>query len=587
MSLPFLEPESHQVRLADGRSSTTCELTQTWDGHEWSAQLCNRGDETVDVAKIVLFAGEFPYPPDTPLYGEGFQMLSQYDGTLGDVHCFGGYSDADHYRIPQAAGAQTVYSLLLLSPAKGEKALLAFSSCRRFSGAFRLYPKGRFEIVLDAEGLSLASGETWELETLHCAGGDDREALLADLAEQIAAHHPPLSFPTIPTGWCSWYRYYTDVTEEDILCNLSAIVQQQLPLTYVQIDDGYQAAMGDWLLSSARFPSGIDTLLAKIRAMGLEPAIWVAPFIAERDSQVFREHPDWFVRDDQSAPLQSDSVSFGGWRNGPWYCLDGTHPEAQAHLENVFRHMREEWGCSYFKLDANFWGAIHGGHFHDPHATRIEAYRRGMEALLRGAGNAFVLGCNAPMWGSLGLVHGMRVTNDITRSWDAFRDVARELFHRNWQNGRLWINDPDCLVLQDIDSPKYRQNAGIQDYLFHAGALLASGGMVLSGDALCELEPDRLDLLMRMLPPIPTAARFEGDGFRLGRTAIEGGELIFCFNWDDAPLSYTVALSQPSQVTDFWTDAPLGRHNDVIALDDMPARSARVLRCLFDPGEEA
>ena len=36
-------------------------------------------------------------------------------------------------------------------------------------------------------------------------------------------------------------------------------------------------------------------------------------------------------------------------------------------------------GCTYFKLDANFWGAIHGGHFHDPRATRIEAYRRGLE----------------------------------------------------------------------------------------------------------------------------------------------------------------------------------------------------------------
>ena len=50
--------------------------------------------------------------------------------------------------------------------------------------------------------------------------------------------------------------------------------------------------------------------------------------------------------------------------------------------------MRREWGCTYFKLDANFWGAIHGGRFHDPQATRIEAYRRGMQAILRGAGDA-------------------------------------------------------------------------------------------------------------------------------------------------------------------------------------------------------
>ena len=45
--------------------------------------------------------------------------------------------------------------------------------------------------------------------------------------------------------------------------------------------------------------------------------------------------------------------------------------------------MRRDWGCTYFKLDANFWGAMHGGRFHDAHATRVEAYRRGMDAIRR------------------------------------------------------------------------------------------------------------------------------------------------------------------------------------------------------------
>ena len=83
--------------------------------------------------------------------------------------------------------------------------------------------------------------------------------------------------------------------------------------------------------------------------------------------------------------------------------------------------MREEWGCTYFKLDANFWGAMHGGRFHDPRATRIEAYRRGMQAILRGAGDGFILGCNHPIWPSFGLIHGSRSSNDIKRTWDRSR----------------------------------------------------------------------------------------------------------------------------------------------------------------------
>jgi alpha-galactosidase len=80
--------------------------------------------------------------------------------------------------------------------------------------------------------------------------------------------------------------------------------------------------------------------------------------------------------------VPADRVTFGEWRHGPWYALDGTHPEVQRHIENLFRTMRRDWGCAYFKLDANFWGAMHGGFFHDPKATRIEAYRRGIRAIL-------------------------------------------------------------------------------------------------------------------------------------------------------------------------------------------------------------
>jgi hypothetical protein len=68
--------------------------------------------------------------------------------------------------------------------------------------------------------------------------------------------------------------------------------------------------------------------------------------------------------------------------------LDATIPAVQAHLERIFRVMREEWGCTYFKLDANFWGAVQGSRYQDPAATRIENYRRGMEAARHGGHQA-------------------------------------------------------------------------------------------------------------------------------------------------------------------------------------------------------
>lgn len=132
--------------------------------------------------------------------------------------------------------------------------------------------------------------------------------------------------------------------------------------------------------------------------------------------------------------LSAEKVTFQGRRHGPWYALDGTNPAVQKHLESVFRTMRQEWGVTYFKLDANFWGAMHGGRLYDPHATRVEAYWRGMEAALRGAGDGLILGCNHPIWPSFGLIHGSRSSGDIQRAWDV-QKVARQTLNRTGKTG--------------------------------------------------------------------------------------------------------------------------------------------------------
>ena len=84
------------------------------------------------------------------------------------------------------------------------------------------------------------------------------------------------------------------------------------------------------------------------------------------------------------------------------------------------------------------------GRRRNPSGTSVEAYRAGMRAVMEGAGaDSVILGCNAPMWPSIGVCNAMRITGDISRSWPVFKTQARECFLRNWQTGRLWINDPE------------------------------------------------------------------------------------------------------------------------------------------------
>jgi alpha-galactosidase len=519
---------------------------------------------------VVLFDLHLPLPPSTRLYGEGFQMLSQTGGTLAAPADLGNYTDAKHYKMPAPAGAKAMYGIMMLSPSATENHLLAFTSCHRFGGQFYLEGKS-LKVVVDTEDRELKPGETWKLESFTYQSGPDRERLLEALASQLVVNHPPLRFPSPPTGWCSWYCFGPRVTAQQVLDNLDFIAKNIPGLRYVQIDDGYQPAMGDWLETGAAFGGNVQGVLKQIRERGFEPAIWVAPFVAEEKSHVFQQHPNWFVKDSDGKPLRSDRVTFGGWRRGPWYVLDGTHPEVQEHFQTLFRTMKREWGCTYFKLDANFWGAIHGGHFHDPRATRIEAYRRGMKAILSGVEGSFVLGCNHPIWPSLGLIHGSRSSNDIKRTWERIATTARQNLSRNWQNGRLWWNDSDAVVLTG-DLPD-------DEFQFHATAIYASGGMILSGDDLTKISEKKLAMLRKLQPPTGAAARFEDDSFRVGRIDLSTKrQVIALLNWDNASQNMSLRLKHRTRITDLWSDTLVGIHPDQFTVE-MPARSGRLLIC--------
>jgi len=551
-----------------GVSTGRLDVQQHWIGNACRPKITNRGHSSVAVREIVIAEITLRYRPDTALYGESFQMLSQTAGTLAQPADLG-YSELKHYRLAQPEGASAMTGLIAFTPQSEPSVIVAFASCHRFLGRFYL-KRDSLQIVVDTEGLELAPGETWELEELMVADGD-RSRAFATVGERIAAHHPKGLVRPVPTGWCSWYCFGARVTAKQVLDNLDVIAKSIPQLKYIQIDDGYQSAMGDWLETGSAFGGDVRNVLRAIRERGFEPAIWVAPFIAESTSQVFQKHPDWFIQDASGNPLSSDRVTFGGWRHGPWLVLDGTHPEVQQHFEQLFRTMGDEWGCTYFKLDANFWGAMHGGRFHDRKATRIEAYRRGMEAIRRGAGDGFILGCNHPIWPSFGLIDGSRSSGDIKRTWETFSKQARQTLMRNWQNGTLWWNDPDAVLLTG--------NLSDDEFQFHATAVYASGGMVLSGDDLTTIAPARLKMLRKLLPPAGVAARFKDDSLRIGWMQLPEVRMACAFNWNDQPQTLALQLPGHCSLTDFWSGHDLGMHSGEFLLNDTPAHSARLLKC--------
>lgn len=561
--------DSRAIAVMDnGRAApATVKITRTWNGDYCNTRIANTGSTPVRIREVILAQAGKMLAPSTPFYAEGFQMLTQTAGTLEKPENLGNYTDAGHYKIPQPDGYLAVYNLLRLYPAGEPQLLLGFTSCRRFAGKFYLNAD-TIKIAADLENLSLAPGAAFELEELMLLQGQDGNKLLDRFADRIHHYHPRLAFKQPPTGWCSWYCFGPRVTAQNIYDNLDYIKTNVPALKYIQIDDGYQPNMGDWLSVGKSFGGNVQQVLHSIRDKGFEPAIWVAPFICDSNSAVYKQHPDWLVKDANGKPLRSDLVSFGGWRLKPWYVLDGTHPAVQQHLEQLFRTMRQQWGCTYFKLDANFWGAIHGGYFHDKQATRIEAYRRGMAAILKGTGDAFILGCNHPLWPSLGLIHGSRSSMDIKRKWSTFERSGRENLYRAWQNGRLWWNDPDCLVLTG-DMPD-------NEFRFHAALIYATGGMVLSGDDLTKISPERLNVLRRSVPPTAEAAAFEDGKFEVGRMAGPQSKYLVLLNWEEGARSVKAKLDKPYEIVDHWTGKSLGKFSGTYSVN-LEGHDGRVL----------
>ena len=127
------------------------EVSRIWEGNLCRSVVTNRGDQPLRLREIVLFADASNLTPSTTFYGEAYQTLSQTIGTLAAPQDVSRYSDHSHYKMQQTPGMVTAYNAVVLSERPDAHVLLGFTSCRRFSGTFRLSPE-HFEIALDMEG---------------------------------------------------------------------------------------------------------------------------------------------------------------------------------------------------------------------------------------------------------------------------------------------------------------------------------------------------------------------------------------------------------------------------------------------------
>lgn len=369
-----------------------------------------------------------------------------------------------------------------------------------------------FEAVVSCDGMEMDPGDRVSSEELVIMAGTDGYGLLEEFADIWGKRMNALTWEHFPTGWCSWYYYFEKVSEKDMLENIAWLKERKsdFPIEYIQMDDGFQSALGDWLICDRdKFPNGLEFLAQEIHAAGFKPGLWLAPFMVEERSELFGNHPDWMVKDKSGG-----TVWVTNWRGSRVAALDCTNPEATDWLTKTFSALAG-MGFEYVKIDFLMYACSAitlGGVYHDRKATRAQALRRGLQAIRKGMDGKFILGCTSPLGPEVGLVNGARIGTDITPYWQAedaalFKEapsipnVCRNIINRSYMNGRLWINDPDTHIAR-IDDNTLTEG----EVILWTSALWLVGGMLLLSDRFSTLTPERAGLSKMLLDDL---GRFE------------------------------------------------------------------------------
>ncbi len=359
---------------------------------------------------------------------------------------------------------------------------------------------GAVTVVAEAflGGAVLAPGERRALHPVRTERGEDPAPLLERWADRFGTAAGARTSAPYQLGWSSWYHYFGAVTEADLDANLA--VAGDWPFDLFQLDDGYQSAIGDWLSTNERFPSPLQAIAGRVAAAGLTPGIWLAPFLAGPDSTLVAAHPDWPARTADGAEALLGMWN-PGW-GGPTHALDTTREDVLAHIEAVAAELAAA-GFPYLKLDFTYAPSL-PGLYADPSRTPAQRVRAGLDAVRRGAGEAaFLLGCGCPLGPAVGVVDGMRIGTDVAPYWAptwsvpgyeeesvSTRNAWRNTLTRSFMHRRLWVNDPDCVMLRTKETDL--DEGAVRAWALGAGV---SGGTLVVSDDLALLGPEAAALL--------------------------------------------------------------------------------------------
>lgn len=146
----------------------------------------------------------------------------------------------------------------------------------------------------------------------------------------------------------NWEATYFDFDEEKILA--IAKRAREIGMELFVLDDGWfghrddsTSSLGDWYPHLGKLPNGVKGLAEKINALGMKFGIWIEPESVNRDSDLYRNHPDWVMGDLNRNISQSRNQLL----------LDFSKKEVVDSIYEMMAKIFREVPVSYVKWDMN------------------------------------------------------------------------------------------------------------------------------------------------------------------------------------------------------------------------------------------
>ena len=405
-------------------------------------------------------------------------------------------------------------------------------------------------------------------------------------------------FAAPPSGWCSWYFYFNEISEAEVRRNARWLADhlQEYGLQYVQIDDGWQGAgrgmnaNRDWTTINDRFPSGMRTLAADIKRLGFKPALWIAPH-GQSNVQFVARHRNAFL-------LKADGSTLSDTWEGT-YLVDPSTDEGQAYLRSLFTTLAD-WGYDYFKIDGQP-GVIEeyrrcASQMHKPSRQPVELYRKTLRTIHEAIGDKrYVLGCWETPREGIGLTEGWRTGADVVPGWGGFRIALEATMGYYFLHNTVLYCDPDnVMVHEPLSIEQARAWATLQGL---------TGQALMASDRMMDLSDERVELYRRIYPAadirpldlFPSPANKHVWDLKIshrGRNYERNYDVVGLFNYDEKCtrqiyLNFSelgISKDQPVHVYDFWNKEYVGAYQKGYSTEVGPS-SCRVLTLLPATGE--